>query len=81
MPQGCGHHGCDWLQAPLPIVSICLRLGWKMGGVKDKYLKRENEGNQYVGRCASCLNHLEKEFYVMPPYFDFAHIKNEIDHI
>ena len=52
-----------------------------MGGVKDKYLKRENEGNQYVGRCASCLNHLEKEFYVMPPYFDFAHIKNEIDHI
>ena len=43
-----------------PIVSICVRAGWSMGGVKDKYLKRENAGDQYVGRCASCLDQLDK---------------------
>ena len=31
-----------------PIVSICVRAGWVMGGVKDRYLKRESAGDQYV---------------------------------
>ena len=64
-----------------PIVSICVRAGWTMGGVKDKYLKRENAGDQYVGRCASCLNQLEKEFAVSCPYFDFAHIPDEFERV
>ena len=64
-----------------PIVSTRVRTGWKMGGVKDKYFKRENAGDQYVGRCASYLNQIEKEFAVTPPYFDFTHIGNEIDQI
>ena len=55
-----------------PIVSICVRAGWSMGGVKDKYLKRENASDQYVGRCASCLDQLDKSFAVSPPYFDFG---------
>ena len=36
-----------------PIVSICVRAGWVIGGVKYKYLKRESAGDQHVGRCAS----------------------------
>ena len=32
-----------------PIVSICVRAGWVMGGVKDRYLRRESAGNQYIG--------------------------------
>jgi hypothetical protein len=36
-----------------PIVSICVRAGWSMGGVKDRYLKHEKAGDQYVGRCAT----------------------------
>ena len=43
-----------------------------MGGVKDCYLKREDAGNQHVGRCAACLNPLSKEFGVSCPYFDFS---------
>ena len=39
-----------------PIVSLCLRVGWTLGGVKDKYLFRENAVDQYVGRCAACLD-------------------------
>ena len=57
-----------------PIVSICVRAGWAMGGVKDKYLKRENAGDQYVGRCASCLDQLDKSFAVSPPYLDYSHL-------
>ena len=63
-----------------PIVSICVRAGWAMGGVKDKYLKRENAGDQYVGRCASCLNQLEKSFGVSPPYFDYSSL-DELDQV
>lgn len=55
-----------------PIVSLCIRAGWVLGGVKDKYLFRENAGDQYVGRCASCLDQLTKEFAVSPAYFDFS---------
>ena len=39
-----------------PIISICTRAGWTMGGVKDKYLRFVATGDQYVGRCASLLN-------------------------
>ena len=57
-----------------PIVSICVRAGWVMGGVKDRYLKRESAGDQYVGRCAAGLDQLSKRFSVSPPYFDFTAI-------
>ena len=57
-----------------PIVSICVRAGWVMGGVKDKYLKRESAGDQHVVRCASCLPILSMDFPVSPPYFDFSGI-------
>ena len=32
-----------------PIVSLCVRSGWVIGGVKDKYLKHESAGDQYIG--------------------------------
>ena len=63
-----------------PIVSICIRAGWAMGGVKDKYLKQENAGDQYVGRCASCLDQLEKSFGISPPYFDYSSL-DELEQI
>ena len=46
-----------------PIVSLCLRAGWALGGVKDKYLFRENAGDMHVGRCASCHDADTKEFW------------------
>ena len=63
----------------LPIVSICVRAGWVMGGVKDRYLKRESVGDQYVGRCASGLDQLSKGFAISPPYFDFTGIEEELE--
>lgn len=61
-----------------PIVSLCLRVGWIMGGVKDKYLFYEAAGDHYVGRCATTLNRLKKEFAVSPPYFDFSEINDPV---
>ncbi|GFH55956.1 hypothetical protein CTEN210_12433 [Chaetoceros tenuissimus] len=60
-----------------PIVALCVRAGWALGGVKDKYLFRENAGDQYVGRCASGLNQLDKSFAISPPYFDFSKLSYE----
>ena len=60
-----------------PIVAICIRAGWAMGGVKDKYLNRADAGDQYVGRCASLLSQVTKEFAVSPPYFDFTGLCDE----
>ena len=62
-----------------PIVSICVRAGWVMGGVKDRYLKRESAGDQYVGRCAAGLDQLSKTFSVSPPYFDFSAINESLE--
>ena len=57
-----------------PIVSLCLRAGWTLGGVKDKYLFRANAGDRYVGRCASGLDVNAKEFAISPAYFDYSHL-------
>ena len=61
-----------------PIVSIFVRAGWVMGGVKDKYLKRESAGYHHVGRWASWLPILSMDFSVSPPYFDFSGIEDDI---
>ena len=61
------------------IVSIYIISGWVMGGVKEKYLKCESDGDQYVGGCASGPNHIEKTFAASPPYFDFSSIKDEVE--
>ena len=37
-----------------------------MGGVKDKYLKRESSGDQYYGRHVSGLNQIEKRLIFHP---------------
>ena len=50
-----------------PIVSICVRPGWVMGGVKDKYPNIEIAGDQHVVRCASCLPVLSMDFQCHPP--------------
>ena len=62
-----------------PIVSICVRARWVMGGVKDRYLKREPAGNQYVGRCAAGLDQFSKKIAVSPPYFDFTDTMEELE--
>jgi len=66
-----------------PMAAICLRAGWSMGPVKDRYIHYEKAGDQFVGRCATGISSLSKEFAVSPVHFDFcdkpAGTKEKID--
>jgi len=70
--KGVGTAICAGCTMSPPIVSVCIRCGWVMGGVKDRYLKYESAGDQFVGRCAACLDLLSSEFAIFPPHFDFS---------
>ena len=52
-----------------PIVSICLRANWSIGGSKERYLKFENAGDQFVGRMVSGLDAFSPLFAISPPFF------------
>ena len=55
-----------------PIVALCLRIGWALGGVKDKYLFRQDAGDLNVGRRAAGLDVETTGFAISPPYFDYS---------
>ena len=50
-----------------------------MEGVKDRYLKHEPAGNQYVCCYAAGPDQLCKIFAVSPPYFDFTNLEDELE--
>ena len=56
------------------IFALFIQEVWVLGVVKYEYLLMEKAGDQYVGSCSSCLDHLKKEFAVSPPYFDFTEL-------
>ena len=55
-----------------PMAAICLRAGWSMGPVKDRYIHYEKAGDQFVGRCATGISSLGKEFATSPVYWDMT---------
>ena len=69
--KGAATHCSTGTTVSPPMASICLRAGWSMGPVKEKYIHYEKAGDQYVGRVATGLNVNSVEFAVSPPYFKF----------
>lgn len=59
------------------IVSICLRAGWTISGAKERYLKFEGAGDQFVSRVASGLDPTTKNFAVSPAYFEASNNDDE----
>ena len=57
-----------------PMASICLRAGWSMGPVRERYIHYEKAGDQFVGRTVCGLNSMSTEFGISPCYFDFTGI-------
>jgi hypothetical protein len=49
------------------MTSICNRAMWKMGVTKDKYIKYEWIGDQFLCRTLCGLSCLVKEFSMPPP--------------
>ena len=58
-----------------PIASICLRAGWTLGTIKDRYIHYNKAGDQFCGRCVTGISSLKKEFATSPVYWDFTKSK------
>jgi hypothetical protein len=66
--KGSSTYVCSGSTDSPPIAAVCLRTGWALGGVLDRYIRYESAGDQYVGRVASGLPN-DARFSVLPPYF------------
>jgi len=60
-----------------PMASICLRAGWSMGPVRERYIHYEKAGDQFVGRTVCGLDCMSTDFGVSPCYFDFSSLTDE----
>ena len=56
-----------------PMASICLRVCWSMGPVKDRYIQYENAGDQFLGRYVTRISSLTIEFGVSPVHWDWKY--------
>jgi hypothetical protein len=52
------------------VAAICLRGGWSMGHIKDRYFKYFDSGDQFVGRCLALLNIHSSSFACSPAFFN-----------
>ena len=60
-----------------PLASVCLRAGWSMGAVKDRYIHYEKAGDQFTGRSVCGISSTTKEFALSPVYWDFTNVDDE----
>ncbi|KAH9094685.1 hypothetical protein LEN26_018176 [Aphanomyces euteiches] len=52
------------------IVSVCLRCGWSLGNVMERYFRYEAAGDQFTGRVVAGLPVNNANFSVLPAHFD-----------
>ena len=64
-----------------PMAAICLCAGWSMGPVKDRYIHYEKAGDQFVGRCATGLSSLSKDFATSLVYWDYEGALDGLDEV
>ncbi|OWZ12537.1 LOW QUALITY PROTEIN: hypothetical protein PHMEG_00014284 [Phytophthora megakarya] len=64
--KGVGTFACGGSTGGPSMVSVCLRCGWSIGGVQDRYLRYEAAGEQFLGRMF--ISELIP-FAVLPPHF------------
>jgi len=67
--KGAATYCCAGVHPGPPIVSVCLRAGWTIGRVKERYLKYENAGDELVGRTLTGIPPTSCDFGVSPVYF------------
>ena len=52
------------------MVEICNRAEWKMGRIRDKYIKFKNIGDQYLGQLVAGLDAHSPSFAYTPSSFE-----------
>ncbi|ETV79837.1 hypothetical protein H257_07053 [Aphanomyces astaci] len=51
------------------IVNVCIRCGWSIGSVVERYVHYDGAGDQYVGRVVAGLPIDSGDFAALPPHF------------
>ena len=67
--KGAATYCCAGVHPGPPVVSVCLRAGWTIGRVKERYLKYESAGDELVGRTLTGIPPTSCEFGISPVYF------------
>ena len=70
--KGAATHVATGSTACPPIACICLRANWAMPGVMNRYIKYENAGDQFVGKCVSGRSRNSTMFAASSSYWDFS---------
>ncbi|EGZ14504.1 hypothetical protein PHYSODRAFT_382410, partial [Phytophthora sojae] len=74
--KGVATFACGGSTGGPSIVSVCLRCGWSLGGVQDRYFRYEAAGDQFLGRVVAGLPVNDSKFATLPPYFQNGSDKN-----
>lgn len=67
--KGVATFACGGSTGGPSIVSVCLRCGWTIGGVQDRYFRYEAAGDQFLGRVVAGLPVNDSRFALLPPHF------------
>ncbi|POM62610.1 LOW QUALITY PROTEIN: hypothetical protein PHPALM_28209 [Phytophthora palmivora] len=71
--KGVATFACSGTTGGPSIASVCLRVGWSLGGVlggvQDRYTRYESAGDQYLGRVVAGMPLNQAEFALLPPHF------------
>ena len=55
-----------------PMAAVCIRAGWSMGPVKDRYIHYEKAGDEFVGRTVTGITALDCNFAISPVYWNWC---------
>jgi len=67
--KGVASFACSGSTGGPSIVSVCLRCGWSLGGVQDRYFRYESAGDQFLGRVIAGLPLNSARFAALPPHY------------
>ena len=68
--KGAATYCCTAVTPGPPIVSVCLRAGWALGRVEERYLKYDACRDQVVGRTLTGIHRSKGEFGISPVYLN-----------
>jgi hypothetical protein len=51
------------------MAAICIRAGWTVGAIQDRYIQFDLAGDQHAGRTVCGLPASSHQFSVLPPHF------------
>jgi hypothetical protein len=67
--KGAATYCCNGTTAGVSFPAVCIRAGWTMGNVKDRYLHHALAGDRVCGRTVTGLDVNSHRFSISPPHF------------